>query len=562
MKNRLSSYFSSKKDIKTRILVSRATSIDYITTENEYEALLLENTLIKRHHPVYNIDLKDDKSYPVLRITNEDFPRVLRTRKIIQDGSTYFGPFPNVAALDAFMETLFRLYKVRRCKTLRKRDSPCLYFHIHRCSAPCCGKIQKETYQSFIGEILQLLEDSDGKEAKKIEIAMKEAAKNLEFEKAARLRDGLAAIKVLKAQNTVEDFDETARDYVAFYAEGEMVSFVVLKMRNGKLVAKECYRTVSLKEPEELMEEFLPAFYTEKNLLPPQIFVPTHSNVEMAKNFFKETFNAKIKIAFVSENSKAQKRHAAAMAMARQNAREDIIRRKRERGDIPAMKELMSLLSLPTLPVRIEGFDIAHLEGKFPVASLISFYNGNPDKKNYRYFRLKSTEGVIDDFASMREASRRRYSRLLRENGELPDLILIDGGIGQVNAVQGVLAQLDLAIPVVGLAKRDEELYLPGNSRPICLPKRSDALRLLQRVRDETHRFATGANRKLRTKEKITSSFENLPNVGPKRAQILMKTFATTADLAVAEPQSVYSVLKCSPEMAEKIISAAKKSAE
>ena len=200
--------------------------------------------------------------------------------------------------------------------------------------------------------------------------------------------------------------------------------------------------------------------------------------------------------------------------MANHNAKEDIIRRIRERGDIPALKELQQVLDLPTLPVRIEGFDIAHLHGKYPVASLISFYNGNPDKKNYRYFRLKTTEGIIDDFASMKEATTRRYTRLLNEKAELPDLIMIDGGIGQVNAVKEVLTALDLDIPLVGLAEKNEELYRPGNSTPMVLPRRRDALRLLQRVRDETHRFATTQNQKLRSKENIVSRFEKLPNIG------------------------------------------------
>ena len=226
-----------------------------------------------------------------------------------------------------------------------------------------------------------------------------------------------------------------------------------------------------------------------------------------------------------------ESKHNSAMEMAEQNAKEDIIRRLRERSDTPALEELKELLKLDRLPIRIEGFDIAHLGGKFPVPSLISFYNGNPDKKNYRYFRLKTTDGIIDDFASMREATARRYTRLLNENAELPDLILIDGGIGQVNAVQGILSTLDLDIPIVGLAEENEDIYLPGNSTPIQLPKRSDALRLLQRVRDETHRFATSKNQALRTKEKTANPFLELPHIGSKRAMLLLKTYVTIQNL-------------------------------
>ena len=244
--------------------------------------------------------------------------------------------------------------------------------------------------------------------------------------------------------------------------------------------------------------------------------------------------------------------------MAKNNAHEDILRRLRERGDTPALEELKNLLSLPRLPDRIEGFDIAHIGGKFPVASLISFWKGNPDKKNYRYFRLKTTDGVIDDFASMREAATRRYSRLKNENAELPDLILIDGGIGQVNAVDGILKALDLDIPIAGLAKRDEEIWRPHASKPICLPRRSDALRLLQRVRDETHRFATSRNQNLRTKENTVSVFAELPHVGEKREKLLLKEFTTIENLANAQESKIAQVLHVRAQEAGEILLVAK----
>lgn len=558
LKNRLSSYFAGRKDIKTRILVSKARSIEYITTSNEYEALLLENTLIKQHNPRYNINLKDGKSYPVLRITNEDFPKVFKTRRIVQDGSQYFGPFPNVGALDVFIESLYRQYKIRHCKKFQKRKSPCLYYHIGQCAAPCCGKISKENYIQYIEEIESILESEDETQIKNLEAKMKEAAKQLQFEKAARLRDGIAAIRTLREQNAVEDFDPESRDYVASHSEGPLVTFCVLKMRGGKLIARDCYRTQSLNEDDETTSEFLRAFYTDTAQIPPHIYVSSAENLELTRQFFSEILGANTEISTVEAGSPGEKRHLAALEMARQNAKEDIIRRMRERGDIPAMEELMHLLKLPTLPVRIEGFDIAHIGGKFPVASLISFYNGNPDKKNYRYFRLKTTDGIIDDFASMQEATRRRYSRLLREQAEMPDLIMIDGGIGQVNAVQAVLDDLGLDIPIVSLAERFEDLYLPHDSTPIRLPRRSEALRLLQRVRDETHRFATSKNQALRTKANTTLQFEALPNVGKARAVALLEKFKTIDELAVAEPEAVYSAAKCSIEQAKDIIEGAK----
>lgn len=532
LKNRLSSYFTSNRDLKTRILVSRAHNIEYITTDNEYEALLLENTLIKQYSPRYNINLKDGKTYPLIKITNEDFPRVFRTRRMQNDGARYFGPFPNVPAIDAFLEFVKRNYRLRQCKVLKKRKTPCLYYHIGLSSAPCCGKIDAETYAASVNEIALLLEGDTAESIARLEGIMKDAAKDLMFERAARLRDGIAAIRELREQNAVVDLDPEARDYIAWAAEGTMVTFAVLRMRGGRLTGRDLYRVRSLKDEEEILPEFLMAFYTDPSDVPPQVYVPSESGLALAEQWFAEGLGARTRIEAVSTG--AEKRHAAAIAMARFNAREDAERRLREHGDFPALEELKTLLNLPVLPSRIEGFDIAHIGGRLPVASLITFHDGNPDRKNYRMFRLRTTDGVIDDFASMREVTSRRYSRLLNEGADLPDLLLIDGGIGQVNAVKGVLDALGADIPIVGLAKRDEELYLPGNSEPVTLPRRSDALRLLQRVRDETHRFATTRNQRLRTKENTTLVFESLPGVGPKKAARLLERYGSLEGLSEA----------------------------
>lgn len=589
LKNRLSSYFSGGRAIKTELLVSNAASIEYITTANEYEAFLLENNLIKKYSPRYNIQLKDGKSYPVLKITNEEFPRFYKTRQVHRtDGASYFGPYPDSGALDTFIDSLYKVYPVRHCRTFKKREAPCMYYHIGRCKAPCCNKIDKETYNIYIEEIKSLLEGKGTETQEKITAQMKEAAAALNFEKAARLRDGLRALTIMQNQNIVEDFAAEDRDYIAHWREGELVSFTVLKIRDGKLLGRDNYRVESLGEDDELLEEFARAYYTDKDSLPPKIFIDEKDNTEFLEKWLQQLAisNEKLEIknlkGEVSPHASSKEsappsagvpatppiahcsllipnssRDLAALNMARENAKEDIIRRVRERGDMPALNELKDLLHLPRLPERIEGFDIAHIGGKFPVASLISFWKGNPDKKNYRYFRLKTTNGVIDDFASMREAATRRYSRLSNENAELPDLILIDGGIGQVNAVDGILNMLGLDIPIAGLAKRDEEIWRPHASHPICLPRRSDALRLLQRVRDETHRFATSRNQNLRTKENTVSVFINLPHVGEKREKILIKTFTTLENLAAAEEAQIAQALHIrSPEASEILLAA------
>ena len=556
LKNRLSSYFSGKRTLKTKLLVAHAKWIEYITTNNEYEALILENNLIKKYSPRYNISLKDGKSYPVLRITNEDFPKVFRTRRILQDGSTYFGPFPDVNALDFFLESIYKLYPIRHCRLMRNRDTPCLYYHMNQCKGPCCKKISKDEYNIYIEEIKHLLQGNSSEAVQKMTDEMKDAAKKLNFEKAARLRDGIKALQVLQNQNIVETFDSEDRDYIAYASEGELVSFTVLKFRNGKLLGRENFRAESLNDDEDLIGEFMACYYEEKNAIPPTVFIPQTSEYEHIAKWLKEAMNCESQLIQVS-TADSIARDIAAIQMAKHNAKEDIVRRLRDRGDIPAMQELKEKLNLDVLPIRIEGFDIAHIGGKWPVASLISFYNGNPDKKNYRYFRLKTTDGLIDDFASMKEAVSRRYSRLLNEQSYLPDLILIDGGIGQVNAVEEILNSLGLDIPVAGLAKRDEEIYLPGNSTPICLPKRSDALRLLQRVRDETHRFATSRNQALRTKENVKSIFLEIDGIGEKRAVILQKEFTTVENLALSSAEKISEVLKISISEAQTVLNQA-----
>ena len=611
LKNRLSSYFASRRDIKTRILVSRARRIEYIQTDNEYEALLLENNLIKKYKPRYNINLKDGKTYPVLKITNERYPRLYRTRRIQNDGARYFGPFPNVPAIDDFLSLVKRTYGLRQCKRLKKRE-PCLYFHIGRCSAPCADKISESDYRKDIDEIALLLEGDLKKPLAELTEKMKAAAAAREFEKAARIRDGMQAVRALRGQNTVEDMDPEARDYIGWAAEGALITFTVFKMRDGKVVGRDLYRTESLKDEAEVLPEFLIAYYTDPKQIPPHIFVCAGQEYELAEQWFADKLGVNVTITAIPLDGQkprheadadaaasvpgktavpvaAEKtpvyaadttdtidvpntayataamppailrRHRAALEMAQFNAKEDAARRIKELGDFPALEELQKILSLDRPPHRIEGFDIAHLHGKYTVASLISFKDGNPDKKNYRIFRLRTTDGVIDDYASMREAVARRYTRLLNEAAELPDLIMIDGGIGQVNAAKAVLDALELDIPLVGLAEKNEELYRPHINKPIVLPRRSAALRVLQRVRDETHRFANTRNNRLRSKEELHLQFEQLPHIGEKRAARLLRSFSSIEKLAAASPEAAAAAARITQAQAQEVIAAARK---
>jgi excinuclease ABC subunit C len=329
---------------------------------------------------------------------------------------------------------------------------------------------------------------------------------------------------------TVVDFDTESRDYIAWASEGIFSTFTVFSMRGGKMTGRDLFPTRSAADEEDSLDTFVTSYYNPSFPPPPRIYLSVKNDLSGIKRWFQEQFG------YVPELiTPDEKRHEAVLMMALQNAQEDIRKRLRERGAGPALDELARVLNLSRRPERIEGFDISHLDGQHPVASLISFYNGIPDRKNYRYFKLKSTVGIVDDYASMREAVHRRYSRLIREGKELPDLILIDGGIGQVNAAQAVLEELAMDTDIVGLAERDEELWLPLAKEPIKLSKRSEALKVLQHVRDETHRFANTFNKKLRSKDLSFPILESVEGVGPSRATSIMKTYETLEAIAAAE---------------------------
>jgi excinuclease ABC subunit C len=535
LRNRLSSYFSKARDVKTAALVHRAKTIETIIVSNEYEALLLENTLIKQHSPKYNINLKDGKTYPVIRITAENFPRVFRTRHIVEDGSLYFGPYPNIQAVDQLLELVENLFFLRKCRTLRKRTSPCMYYHIGRCNAPCCGRVSTGDYKIQVERVRLLLSGETEALSADLSAKMKEAAAALKFEEAAQFRNAVKAIEELSEPSSVEDRDPEGRDYIAWASEGIFTAFSVFSMREGRMTGRDLYSTRSAAEERESFETFIAAYYGPDRHPPPKIYLQRMSNEEgdtfsSLKIYFTKQFGFEPELLPPNE-----RRHEAALAMARQNALEDIRRRIRERGAGPALDELKRALALKNRPELIEGFDIAQLDGKHPVASLISFKAGAPDRKNYRYFKLRSVIGVVDDFAAMREAVHRRYSRLLKEGGELPDMVLIDGGIGQVNAAKGVLDELSIDCDVAGLAKRDEEIWLPRAKEPIRLSRRSEGLKVLQFIRDETHRFATGLNQKLRSKDLWLPTLESVEGIGPKRAAAIMKAYGSLEKIAAAD---------------------------
>jgi len=593
LKNRLKSYFSGEKDIKTSTLLKRIHSIETIIVSDEYEALLLENTLIKQHSPKYNINLKDGKTYPVIRITHEDFPRIFRTRRIVRDNSLYYGPFPNIQGVNIMLELIDKLFPLRKCKTIKK-NGPCMYYHIGRCRAPCKGKINVDDYNVFVQRVQKLLSGETESLIIDLTSQMHEAARALQFEQAAQIRNAIKAIENLTGEDSsVVDFNPEDRDYIAWDSEGVLATFTVFSMRGGKMTGRELYRTRSASDERESLELFITSYYDATRPPAPKIYLQTLCsnfitqrredaenakkdegdessnllsssvssvppclrvmNSELLSAWFREKFGYEPELLAAKE-----KHHSAIMAMAHQNAAEDLRKRLKERGAGPALDELARALNLETRPERIEGFDIAQLDGKHPVASLISFKNGIPDRKNYRYFKLRTVIGIVDDFAAMREVVRRRYSRLLREGKELPDLVLVDGGIGQVNAAKGVLDDLGIDCGLAGLAKREEEIWLPAAKEPLVLSRQSEALKVLQHVRDECHRFATGFNQRLRSKDLFFSTLESVEGIGPKRAEAIMKEYETITKIAAADPAEMSERCKISYNSARAVRAVAK----
>jgi excinuclease ABC subunit C len=551
LRKRVSSYFTGNRPIKTRVLVSRIASIEYILTANEYEALLLENNLIKKWNPRYNINLKDGKTYPVIKVTNEEFPRIYRTRRIVQDGSQYYGPFTDVTKIDMYLELIEKLFPLRKCKgALKKRDHPCLYYHIGRCGAPCAGMIDKESYQGRVEEAKKLLSGETAELEQQLQQSMEEYSRNLQFEKAAESRDLLDAVRSVGAEQEVVDFEEESRDYIGSAQRDTLCSFTVFQMRGGKMVNRDLYRAQSYGSGDEALTEFFIRYYTGKERLPQTIYTSDAEEAALLERFFREEFGAEVSVTVPEEG-----RHERILRMATENAKQDAERRRRTMERIPALEELKEVLELPKLPRRIEGFDIAQLDGTHPVASLVSFYNGNPDKARYRRFHVKSLQGKVDDYEAIREVVARRYTRLLNEKEQLPDLVVIDGGKGQVRAARAILDDLGLQkLPVVGLAKQLEEIHTPEGEEPVRLPEGNEALRIVQAVRDETHRFATGFNKALRKKGLKLSTLEGVRGIGPKRSRELLDTYGSVEKIAAAEPEEIARRIGMPEETARRLI--------
>jgi excinuclease ABC subunit C len=548
LKNRVRSYFTGSHDAKTQRLVGEIEDFEYIMTSSDLEALVLEMNLIKKYDPKYNVMLKDDKSYPFIKLTNERHPRLITTRKVQRGKGKYFGPYPNVGAANETKKLLDRLYPLRKCTTLP--DRVCLYYHMGQCLAPCVKEVSKDTYREMTDEIARFLNGGYKEIKKELSEKMKEASENLEFERAKEFRDQILHIEATMEKQKMTMTDFTDRDVFGFAVDKGWMCVQVFFVRQGKLIERDVSLFPLYNEPEDEFLTFLGQFYSKANHFKPrEIFLPEDIDEELAMKLLE------VKITQPKRGKKKE-----LVKLAEKNAKQALdekfalIERDEERT-IKAIESLGEQMGIYT-PFRIEAFDNSNIQGSAPVSAMIVFVDGKPAKKEYRKYKIKTVKGP-DDYDSMREVVRRRYSRVLKDGLPLPDLIIIDGGKGQIEAAREVLEnELGLDIPLGGLAKDDKhqtsELLYGNPLQIVPLEKRSQEFYLLQRIQDEVHRFAITFHRQLRGKSAFQSILDDIDGIGPKRKKQLLKHFGSMKKMkeATAEelqdigiPESVAKVL-------------------
>lgn len=545
LRQRMRSYFQSADRLhpKVRAMMGRVDDFDFIVTNSEVEALILENNLIKAYQPRYNIDLRDDKTYPYLKISMaEPYPRVYITREKKDKVSRYFGPYTDVASLKETLRLLTSLFPLRTCKTLRPLNRPCLNRDLKKCLAPCTGQVSKEEYLQMVEQIIAFLEGDSREVLKAKEAEMKEAAHNLEFEKAARLRDQINAIRKISETQKAHLQSPWNLDLIGIIV-GEKDSLAsVFKIRSGKIMAKDTFwlNRPTGQDEGELMAQFLRRYYTDNEDIPKELMVSTlPAEQELIEEWLHSVTGHKVSIKVPQRGDKR-----SLLDMMMENAHLLFQERyEAESRQQAVLIHLSKVLELPVVPERIECYDISHLGGQETVASMVVFTQGVPDGSAYRRFKIKQDQN--DDFASMRETLRRRFMQAQQQNPAFlpePDLVVIDGGLGQVNAVQAVLDELGVEIPLISLAEKNEEIYKPHRSEPLVLPRRDEGLRLLQRLRDEAHRFAVEYNRQRRTRRMTSSALDHIEGVGPQRRRALLKKFGSVNGIREASLEELAAV--------------------
>ena len=538
LRNRVRSYFRGSHDTKTEALVSEIVDFEFIVTESNIEALLLEINLIKENKPKYNIMLKDDKSYPFIKITNERYPRLIITRQVKKDGGLYFGPYPDVGAANEIKRLLDRIFPFRKCTN--PPSKVCFYYHLGQCMAHTVCHKDEAYFKGMAQEVSDFLKGQDDKIIDELKLKMNTAAQNMEFERAAEYRDLIQAIGTLRTKQRVMAKDLQNRDVFGYYVDKGWMCVQVFFVRQGKLIERDVNLFPYYNDPDEDFLTYVGQFYQEKShLIPNEILIPQDIDEEAVKALVDTK---------VLKPQRGEKKQLVNLAI--KNARVsleqkfNLLEKSMEKTQ-GAIENLGKLLQIPT-PVRIESFDNSNIMGTSPVSAMVVFVNGKPSKKDYRKYKIKTVVGP-DDYASMREVIRRRYSRVIRDGLTPPDLIVIDGGQGQVNiAKQVIQEELGLDIPIAGLQKNDKhqthELLFGDPLQVIELSRTSQEFFLLQRIQDEVHRFAITFHRQLRSKNSFSSQLDGIEGLGPKRKQLLMKQFKSLTKIKEATVDEIVTV--------------------
>lgn len=546
LKNRVKSYFTGSHNGKTARLVREIADFETIITSSELEALVLELNLIKKYDPKYNIMLTDDKHYPYIKITNETHPRLVTTRKIKKDGGKYFGPYPNAKAANETIRLLNKLYPLRKCHTIPNKV--CLYYHIHQCLGPCEFKIQTAEYQPLIEQITHFLKGDYSDVKKDLVSRMEDAAEKLEFERAKEYRDLILNIEatVEKQKMALNDFID--RDVFGYSTMDGLICVQVFFIRQGKVIEREVSIFDGIEDTEEAVLTFIGRFYQSNNLKPKEIFIPA----TLDQDLLSQLLDIKVVVPKIGE-----KKELVDLAM--KNAEMALSEKlqlieKQEERTLKAVERLGELLSIPT-PHRIEAFDNSHHQGMDAVSAMVVFTDGRPDKKQYRKYKIMTTSDG-DDYQAMKEVIYRRYFRVLNEGLPTPDLIVIDGGKGQVKVAQDVLSSLNMKIPVVGLVKDEKHrtsFLLDGRDmEEIKLPTQSNVFQLLTRVQDEVHRFVIGFHHQSHQKRNLTSVLDEIPGIGPKRKRLMIQHFGSLENMLAAEDEA-YEKLGFGPALISRI---------
>ncbi|MBA7630252.1 UvrABC system protein C [subsurface metagenome] len=562
--HRVRSYFSAGQKLppKLKRMVARVNDIDFLITTSEQEALILELNLIKRHRPRYNVRLKDDKTFPYLKIDlNQDWPRLYITRRLEEDGGRYFGPFASAKSVRQTMKVIKGIFPFRSCSKAITGTAPrpCLEYNINRCLGPCIGAVSQQGYAEVIKQVILFLEGKQEMIVRELESQMKEASQSLDFEKAARLRDQIQAVNRVVEGQRIAATVSGEQDVIAFAQDTDQAYVQVFFIRSGKLIGRESFilQGTRSEEPIQIMTSFIKQFYDSAPYIPPLLLLqhPVEDKA-IIEDWLQRKRGAKVRIQVPHRGNKKQ-----LMKVAAENARQGLEQLKIKQIATPAalataLAEIKDALDLPHLPRRMEGYDISNLQGKAAVGSMVVFDQGKSKPAHYRRFRIKTVSGA-DDYAMLQEVLKRRFKRISDASNTwavLPDLVLIDGGKGQLNSAREAMREAGAeSIPVASLAKENEEIFAPGKRQPIVLPRSSPGLQLLQRLRDEAHRFAITYHRRIRKREAFASALDSIPGIGPKRKRALLKQFGSVRSIRTASEEELAAASGMSQSLAKKI---------